>query len=573
MVFEAHRQRIDGQSLKYLFSGGVVWLSHHAERINMLNVFPVPDGDTGTNMLLTVRKAEAYMNDVEGTHIGHIAAAMARGARYGARGNSGTILSMLLQGFAQALANDEWMDAAALADACQNAVDYAYDTVRTVMEPQEGTILTVARAAAEAVVNRARDEEQLYSLLETMLQAAKVALDNTPSQLPVLKEAGVVDSGGAGLVALLEGMKRLLDGEDAPDSMIADLDLPQAGSVAVDDPMDWETAIAPDDERGYGYDVQFLMLGTDLDVQKVRREVGAMGWSALIDGDKEAIKVHIHVYNPAEPIDYVIRSGAELEDVVIENMQRQYEAYRQRRTHAQFTNGTSSTSNPTSHAVTDEIAVVAVARGAGLMQLLREYGAAAIVEGGQTMNPSTSDFIEAIDRLPNTQIVLLPNNSNVILAAREAASLSQKSVTVVPTKSVPQGIAALLAYSDRLDDTLDEVTEQMKDAVAHVRTIEITTATRSLDQIYGVTVREGDFFALVDNKPAAAAQDVMTAALAAMASLETSAYELVTVYYGVDVTEAEASALIDQLKVAYPSLEYESVDGGQPLYPFLLSVE
>jgi DAK2 domain fusion protein YloV len=562
MVPEASRQRVDGQTLKYLFSGGVIWLAHHAERINILNVFPVPDGDTGTNMLLTVRKAESYLNKVSDDHIGRVTAAIAEGARYGARGNSGTILSMLFQGFAQALKGHDHMDAALFAEACQRAVDYAYDTVRSAMEPREGTILTVARLAAAAVVERAQTNDSLHDLFDLLLKAAKTALDDTPNQLAVLKEAGVVDSGGAGLVALLEGIKRLRDGDDDYDSIIPELDLPQNGAVKQVE-QDWEAAIVPDDERGYGYDVQFLMLGRDLDVEQVRRDISALGWSPLIDGNSNTVKVHIHVYNPAEPIHYAIQTGAELEDVVIENMQRQYEAYVAQR----------GGRNDEKAAITDEIAVIAVGRGAGLTRALREYGAAAVIEGGQTMNPSASNFVDVIKSLPNTRVVLLPNNGNIILAAREAAALSDKEVHVVPTKSFPQGIAALLAYSNHLDESLDEIVVSMSDATKHVRTFEVTIATRTLDSINGVMVNEGDYFALVDNQPAAADPQLQSVVLAALAKIQAETYELVTVYYGADVSEESASALIEALKSAYPMLEYECVNGGQPLYPYLLSVE
>ena len=285
MVVEMKQSVVDGRLLKWMLAAGASWLEHHKAKINNMNVFPVPDGDTGTNMVLTIRKAYQQIAKAEDAHIGLIAEQIARGALTGARGNSGTILSMLLRGFSQALKDKKEMDAKTFALACQSAVDYAYETVRSVMEPVEGTILTVAREAAEAIRERAHSESDLKVLLQELIDAAYKSLENTPNLLPKLKEAGVVDSGGMGLVYILEGMKRFIDGEPVVIEGSAD--------IVNDDAPAWEDALVPDDEEGYGYDVQFLMLGENMDVKQVRADISALGWSPLIDGDDRLIKVHI----------------------------------------------------------------------------------------------------------------------------------------------------------------------------------------------------------------------------------------------------------------------------------------
>ncbi|MAU10691.1 MAG: hypothetical protein CL607_12785 [Anaerolineaceae bacterium] len=557
---------IDGHEFRRLFTGGVDWLSQHVDTINNLNVFPVPDGDTGTNMLLTVQKAQSFVDKLADDHIGRMTETLATGARYGARGNSGTILSMLLRGFAQGLAACEVMDAQALSVACRHAVDYAYETVRSVMTPQEGTILTVAEAAAASVESLIQSESNLFKLLDAMIQAAGKTLEETPELLPVLKDAGVVDSGGAGLVALLEGFQQAATGEAVQASVFGTIITRQmsysANGVAQQTTV---TSPPPDDPEGYGYDVQFLMLGDDLDVAKVQADISAMGWSPLVDGDKNMIKVHIHVHNPAVPLDYAIQSGAQLDDIVVENMQRQYEA---------FASGSQPGHNGENPAATDDIAVIAVVRGDGLHDIFIEYGVTAIVEGGQTMNPSTGDLLAAVDALPNRRVILLPNNKNIILAARGAADISDRQITVVPTQSIPQGLAALLAFGDYKDDASWEMlTEHMHDAAASVLTLEVTKSTRRVDKLGDISIQDGDFLVLADGKASSSSADMFDAILAAFATVDLDQRELVTIYYGADVTSEQTALLIENLHAAYPQLQSEAVAGGQPLYPYVLSIE
>lgn len=559
MVVEIRRQICDGQLLKWMFAAGVSWLEHHRERINSMNVFPVPDGDTGTNMTLTVQKAYERIAKADEHHIGIVAEQIAKGALMGARGNSGTILSMLLRGFAAGLSGREVMDAQAFALATHSAVKYAYDTVSSVMSPVEGTILTVARESADAVQEIAKTERDLNVLLGGMIEAAHKSLARTPDLLPKLKEAGVVDSGGMGLVYILEGMKRLLDGEPVV------FEKSNGAAVGASEGQSWKDALVPDDEEGYGYDVQFLMMGENMNVNQIRHDISAMGWSPLIDGDSKLIKVHIHVHNPGEPLTYAtIQLGVQITDIVVENMQAQYLEYVEHREARE--------TKPQVHV--EGVAVIAVVRGAGLVRIFEEYGAARIVDGGQTMNPGTEDFLAAIDSLPNEEIIILPNNGNIILAAQEAARLAtHKRVRVIHNKTLPQGIAALLTYADLKDDhNLDALTSAMSDQIHRVMSGEVTRATRSVT-MDDVSVKAGEIIGLLNGRLVVSGEDMTSVLRALLHKGCADQHELVTLYYGDGVSAAEANAVKSALEVGFSDLEFQLIPGEQPLYPYLLSIE
>src|SRR5690606_19933757 len=419
-----HTNRVcDGYLLKRLARGALIWLDQNYEYVNQLNVFPVPDGDTGTNMLLTMREAYQQVEHLDEDHVGQVAAALADGALNGARGNSGTILSQLWRGFADGLRGHDAFEAHSFVDACRQGVAMAYQGVST---PTEGTILTVARDATEAVARRIEaGERDLVMILKTMVTAARASLKRTPDLLPILREAGVVDSGGQGFVYILEGMFYEAIGKPLiapPRPALSPVQQAQAH---------WERALEPDDEEGYGYDVQFQMHGTNLNLEATRRAIESMGWSACVVGNDRLIKVHVHVHDPGVPLSYAIAQGVEIDDVVVENMQRQYREFvRDRKNREEQAN-----------ARVDTVAAIVVAPGVGLRRLFQEeLGAARVISGGPTMNPSIGDFLEAIRALPNREIVLLPNNSNVILAAQQAASVDTgKTVRVVPSRSIPQG--------------------------------------------------------------------------------------------------------------------------------------
>lgn len=543
----------DGHLFKKLAEAGLAWLETNQEKVNQLNVFPVPDGDTGTNMYLTMRKAYDEIADLDEGHIGRVSQKLSYGARLGARGNSGVILSEWLRGFAEAVENQAAFDAVLFAQACQRAVDRSYKSVVT---PVEGTILTVSRQAMEAVVERATSENDIQALFEIKVGAAYESLRHTPDLLPMLKEAGVVDSGGQGWTFIIEGMLRSLRGEETRLN---------GSQTATAQKPGWQEALVPEDELGYGYDVQFLMRGEGLNVEAVRKAISDIGWSTLVVGDERLIKVHVHVHDPGVPISYAIKQGAALDDVVVENMQRQYQDYVAHR----------EAREQTPHQVVEGVAVIAVTTGEGISQMFTdELGAADVVMGGQTMNPSTESFVTAINALPNSEIILLPNNPNVILAARQAASLVEgKSVRVVPSRTIPQGIAAMFEYgNERENGNLDGIVETMTGALANVTTIEVTTATRTTT-INGVSVGEGQLIGLIDDQMAAAGDDFGALLKTLLEKAGADKRELITLYYGDDINEVEAQKLSDELAGSFSGQEFQIVNGGQPLYPYIVSIE
>ncbi len=548
---------VDGHLIKQLFGSGLAWLEINKERVNQLNVFPVPDGDTGTNMWLTMRHAYNEIAHIEEPHVGRLSSAIAEGALRGARGNSGVILSQLWAGVAEALDGHETLDAELLAYASRMAVDKAYRAVET---PVEGTILTVSRDMMEAVTERYTTTPDLIALLRRMLMAGRISVRHTPDLLPVLKKAGVVDSGGQGLVLIFEGMLRALCGRDVIEEAAAAkaYSIPQAQT-------EWQDALEPEDEAGYGYDVQFLMRGEALSVDAVKAALAEMGgWSTLVVGDPHLIKVHVHLHDPGHALSYAVSTGASIDDVVIENMQEQYEHYVQERIHHE----------PSVRTDIEGAAVIAVASGAGLRAVFEQFGAAYVIEGGQTMNPSTGDFLEAIDALPNTEIILLPNNRNILLAARQAAeSAKGKQVAVIPSTTVPQGIAAIFEYGNVVPGTpLGEIADAMRAALSSVTTCEITTATRSVD-LDGVSVRQGQLIGLLNDVLVSAGNDVTTIALDLLEKANADKYEQVTLYYGGESDEAQANALAQRLQERFAEQDFEVVSGGQALYPYIISVE
>lgn len=556
MVIELKRQVCDGHMLKWLMAAGLAWLEHNQTMVNAMNVFPVPDGDTGTNMRLTMQKAYDAIAQTDEKNMSLVSQSLAKGALLGARGNSGVILSQLLAGFAEAVQGHDLLDLPLFARACDHAVKIAYKAVE---KPVEGTILTVARESAEAVSLYATRSTDLVEAFNVMLAAGQAALQRTPDLLPILKKAGVVDSGGQGLVVILEGMARLLNGKPVT--------VQASDEAQYRDEENWQQALEPDDEEGYGYDVQFLIHGENLDVAKIRADINAMGWSTLVVGDPSLVKVHVHVHNPGIPLSYAIELGAAIDDVVVENMQMQYQGYVAQR---------SASEQPVDELNQVEgIAVIAVASGEGMSQLLRQdLGVAAIVSGGQTMNPSAEDFLKMIDRLPNTEIILLPNNKNIILAAEQAATLARdKQVRVVPSRTVPQGIAALVSYISLRDtEPLDEVVQGMREALHEVITCEVTTATRNVE-LNEVHVVEGQYIGLIDGQLHIADDSLENTVLQVLAKAGADEYELITLYYGDQITQPQAEAQIELLSDAFAGQEFNLVYGGQPLYPYLISLE
>lgn len=552
----------NGQQLRKLALASLVWLEKHHQYVNSLNVFPVPDGDTGTNMLLTMRSAYKRIGDTQEMNVGKVAKDLSQGALMGARGNSGVILSQIWRGMAKSLDGKESFTSQDLAQAFVEAAETAY---KGVMKPVEGTILTVIREASLEAVDAARKNNDLRFVLERTLERAQLALERTPEQLPVLKQAGVVDSGGQGLVYILEGMLRYTTGDRM--GVMEPLPASTAAPIAADMPA--QARVAPQEGVENPYDVQFILMGQNLNVLEVRDRIDAMGDSTVVVGDENTIKVHVHVKDPGVPLSYGISLG-HITDVVVENMQMQMEDIIAAGSGNHQEPPLSLRLEPELTVQPGQVGVVAVAPGAGLAKVLRSLGAANIVDGGQTNNPSTEEIFQAIQDVPTDKVVVLPNNKNIILAAETARDLSPKNVMVVPTVNVPQGVSALFAY--RADGELAEVAAAMQSACDQVSSGEITTATRTVS-LDGVDVQVGNYIGLANGRLCAAGETMTDVVATTLQKMGVADCELLSVYYGQDISPAEAETFSEEIQALYPDLEIELVAGGQPYYFFILGAE
>ncbi len=549
---------LDGKVFKSLIAASLAWLRQHQESVNALNVFPVPDGDTGTNMTLTMSSAWDEIMDSQESHIGQLTSKLAHGALMGARGNSGVILSQIWRGFAYGIDGNAQIRTKEMAVAMRSAADTAY---KGVVKPVEGTILTVAREIAEEAALAAAETQDFVVFYERIVKSAQLSVARTPSMLPVLKQAGVVDAGGQGLYVIFMGMLRQLKGlpvTEVENRMQSDaietMDLhAMTGTIAFD--------------ANYPYDVQLLIVGQNLPIDDIRQHIETLGDCPLTVGDTETIKIHVHVADPGMPISYAVKWGS-VRDVVVEDMKAQYEEFSASKD-LQACGGV-----PVFAALVDDtppnISAVVISTGEGLDKVFRSLGATSVVQGGQTMNPSTQDILEAIESSPSDAVIVLPNNKNIFLAAEQAANVSKKNVVVVPTRTIPQGISAILALDQ--DATLDGNAMAMARVAKEVITGEITWATRTV-VLNGIEVNEGDAIGLLDDELVVDAHSFEEAVYWLLAEANIDDRELVTVYYGSDVDEDQANQLIEKLTEAYPDLEYELIDGGQPHYPYILSIE
>lgn len=534
---------IGGQDLKQIFAASTMWLERHSAYVNSLNVFPVPDGDSGTNMLLTMQAAMKEVNSSPDHSAAAIAKALAYGALLGARGNSGVILSQIIRGFTSSIEKLESITAKDFAAALVEGSRMAY---KGVVKPVEGTILTVVREAADASTISATRNQDLRIVLADTIDAARAAVVKTPNLLPVLKEAGVVDAGGQGFLVILEGAHRFLNGENM------DLSASGGGAQALEN---------ISREEGWGFDIQFHIRGSDLDVDAIREKISSMGESALIVGDASLIKVHVHAPYPGEIIDYGVSCGM-ISNIILENMQEQYIDFM------------SQQSSPKPPSVRAEdlagISTIAVAPGAGIARVFESLGVGAVISGGQTMNPSTQDILSAIEKSKVDEIIILPNNKNIIPAAKQAKELSKKKVEIVPTQTIPQGIAAMIGFNYQ-NDLLANVNAMARSA-ANVQTAEITTATRSVS-LDGVEVKEGQVIGLIDGALVSAGEDRIQVTMNLLNEMRTGEKEIVTIFFGDSVTANEAAEFADRVRREYPSQEVEIINGGQPHYHYIISVE
>ncbi|MBI4340266.1 MAG: DAK2 domain-containing protein [Chloroflexi bacterium] len=535
---------LTGDDLLGMFAAAQACLALHSAQVDALNVFPVPDGDTGTNMSLTLKAAEVRLSGLRGAGAGVVAAAIARETMMGARGNSGVILSQFFKGMALTLDGHETFGGVEMAQALARASEQAY---KGVSKPVEGTMLTVVRVAAEASQASVARGVTMPSLVwEAACLGASEALMQTPELLPVLKEAGVVDAGGLGIVAMMEGALAYLLGLP-----VAPLDM-DIGNAAPRAEYLFATA-----EDAFGYCTQLLLQGAGLDVEAVRRRIEGMSTSTIVVGDATAIQVHAHAYDPGPIISYAVSLGS-VSQVKMENMDRQHQGF------------IAEHQEQGRHQRVVPVGVVAVAAGAGIERIFREYGAVAIVAGGQTMNPSTRDLVEGAERAAAQEVILLPNNANIVGAAQRAAEVSKKALHTLPTAFIPQGIAALLAFNPEAD--VETNLAEMKAAVARVRSGEVTRAVRSAT-IGGVKVQEGQAIALLDGGLVAAAETPLDALEALCLAAAPRPGAMVTLYWGGETTETQAQAAAERLRACVAGVDVEAVYGGQPHYHFLVAIE
>jgi len=544
------KKSINGQSMKRLVEAGLIWLRTNQQTVNALNVFPVPDGDTGTNMVLTMQSAWNEIKDLGHRKVDDMAAAVSKGALMGARGNSGVILSQLWRGFARGVQDHDTLDVATLVKAFAEARDTAY---KGVVRPVEGTILTVAKGVAagtEAGLGSAKDA---VDILEIAVSSADESVKQTPELLPVLKQAGVVDSGGKGLFYILEGMLRHVYGEA--------LDTPLA-TVQPLSSMDFETAMQ-EVEEGQDYEVVVdFFPNSGFELQSFYGKLETMGTSIQVGEGEGMYRMHIHVplEKRYEPIDYIMGLGT-ITKVAMENLLAQMDDIQK---------GASQQPIKFTAVEPGQIAVVVVSPGAGLSRIFASLGVAAVVAGGQTMNPSTQDILAAFENLPTDKVIVLPNNKNIVMAANQAKEVTVKQVAVVPSKTVPQGLAAMLSLQP--DGEVDSVAEKMTKALGMVKTGEITIATRTVE-IDGVNVQEGQVIALLDGKLVASSDTVEQGCLDLLEKASAAEHELVTLFYGQDMPHSEANRIADVIREKYSGLEIEVQEGGQPHYHFIISVE
>ena len=563
-------QSMDAELLKRCFIAGANNLERNKEYINELNVFPVPDGDTGTNMTMTIQSAAKAVAAIEEPDMASVCKAISSGSLRGARGNSGVILSQLLRGFCRVVMEQEAIDTAVLAQAFVKASETAY---KAVMKPKEGTILTVAREMADRMKELAPQKEDVRELLGEVVAWGDEALARTPEQLPVLKEAGVVDSGGQGLMTALKGALAVLEGRETGEALLSAGE--SAGAVS-------ERAVSgklSTDDIRFGYCTEFIVnLAKPLSEEELsgfKAFLESIGDSIVCVADEDMVKVHVHTNHPGQAFEKGLTYGS-LSRMKVDNMREEHEEKlikdASKIAAMEKLRGDSQTAaEKPARQPHKETAFIAVCAGAGLAEIFRGLGADYVIEGGQTMNPSTEDLLEAIEMVNADHVFILPNNKNIILAAEQAAGIQEGTkLYVIPTKTIPQGITALINYNE--GSSPEENAEAMKESLASVRSGEVTYAVRNTS-VEGREIREGDIMGIGDSGILAVGPILNETTLEMLKKMTAEDSELITVYRGEDVEEADAEALCSDIRSAFPQCEVELQDGGQPVYYYILSVE
>lgn len=536
---------IDGALLKNMFIGAANLLEKNKEMLNALNVFPVPDGDTGTNMSLTMHAAVKELKTSDLSDIEKIGSLISNGSLMGARGNSGVILSQVLRGFSKALEGLEEIDTTVLADALDRGAKTAY---RAVMKPIEGTILTVARESAERALEIAKNQNDILLFLQEVIDAGNISLDKTPELLPVLKEAGVVDAGGKGFIVILEGMLSALSGEEITYSAEEDLE-----------ETNYNKPQAINEDIEFGYCTEFIINDNKKDGEIFTKQIKDMGDSMMVVEGDGFIKVHVHTNNPGAVLEKALEIG-EIIDVKIDNMRYQH------RSNFENLENTSQEKE----LILDEYGFITVAMGDGIKNIFRDLNVGHIISGGQTMNPSTEDILKEVNKVNAKNIIILPNNGNIILAANQAKELSDKNVTVLATKTIPQGISALLEFNEELD--LEDNVNNMTSAFETMKTSQVTFSVRDtiLD---GKEIKKDDILGISDGILTLVGKNIEEVTLNLIDNTLNEDSELITVFYGEGISEDQGKRIIDVLQEKYKDIDIELIYGGQPIYYYLIAVE
>ncbi|AGK53040.1 DAK2 domain-containing protein [Bacillus sp. 1NLA3E] len=552
---------LDGKRFAEMIIQGSNQLAANSKYVDALNVFPVPDGDTGTNMNLSMTSGAKEVRNNTQEHIGKVGTALSKGLLMGARGNSGVILSQLFRGFSKSIETKLEITGKEFAAALEAGVETAY---KAVMKPVEGTILTVAKDSAKKAVQIAKKQDDIIVIMEEVLKEAQASLNRTPDLLPVLKEVGVVDSGGQGLVFVYEGFLAELKGESLPDSPSAQISMVEL--VSAEHHKSVQSHIHTEDIE-FGYCTEFMV---KLDNQKqsfseetFRQDLSTHGDSLLVIADEMLVKVHVHAEYPGEVLSYAQRYGS-LVNMKIENMREQHSnivghSEPHQEVHA-----------PIKKPEIAEYGIVTVSMGKGIADLFRSIGAHAVIEGGQTMNPSTEDIVKAIKEVNAKKVIILPNNKNIIMAAQQAAEVTDEEVIVIPSKTVPQGMSALLAFNPSSSSEVNK--EAMTDALNHVKTGQITFAVRDTS-IDGLSIEKNDFMGISDGKIVVKNKDRVKAAEDLLVEMVDEDAEILTIFRGEDATESDVAALSEFIETKYPDVEIEVHNGQQPLYAFIFAIE
>ncbi|SUK42200.1 Dihydroxyacetone kinase family protein [Staphylococcus aureus] len=545
--------KINGKLFADMIIQGAQNLSNNADLVDSLNVYPVPDGDTGTNMNLTMTSGREEVENNLSKNIGELGKTFSKGLLMGARGNSGVILSQLFRGFCKNIESESEINSKLLAESFQAGVETAY---KAVMKPVEGTILTVAKDAAQAAVEKANNTEDCIELMEYIIVKANESLENTPNLLAVLKEVGVVDSGGKGLLCVYEGFLKALKGEKV-ESKVAKLDKDEF----VHDEHDFHGVINTEDII-YGYCTEMMVrFGKNkkaFDEQEFRQDMSQFGDSLLVINDEEIVKVHVHTENPGKVFNYGQQYG-ELIKLKVENMREQHREVIRKEQH---------TAKPKMETV--ETAIITISMGEGISEIFKSMGATHIISGGQTMNPSTEDIVKVIEQSKCKRAIILPNNKNILMASEQAASIVDAEAVVIPTKSIPQGISALFQYD--VDATLEENKAQMADSVNNVKSGSLTYAVRDT-KIDGVEIKKDAFMGLIEDKIVSSQSDQLTTVTELLIEMLAEDSEILTVIIGQDAEQAVTDNMINWIEEQYPDVEVEVHEGGQPIYQYFFSVE